>query len=264
MKTRITQNIDGYDIIIGIGDAQIDGVATMPIVETALKETDEYKSVEAKKQELSIILNMAAQALKNARTAKTQSEKNGYVTEYQQSLEKSKAIENELKELIAPLQTKQQELILKHAVYFQPKEGEVIISTADAVKIENAMIAATVNNKFLDVNLQEICDNRGKTAWIKKDGKWAKREITKIGDEIKSGEITEANDEIIAQLETERIASLTPTERNKEKAVIIQGLLTQSIQMKSGLEIQGDSQALKKSQDWYNAEVSKVELKYGS
>lgn len=262
MKTRITQNIDGYDIIIGIGEAQIDGVATMPIVENALRETVEYKSVEAKKQELSIILNMAAQALKNARTAKTQSDKNKFVAEYQQNLEKSKAIENELKELITPLQAKQQELILKHAVYFRPKEGEVIISTADAAKIENAMIAATVNNNFLDVNLQEICDNRGKTAWIKSSGKWQKREITKIGDEIKSGEITEINDEIIAQLEVERIASLTPTERNKEKAAIIQGLLAESINMKTGLEIQGDSQALKKSQDWYNAEVKKVEALY--
>ena len=51
MKTRITQNIDGYDIIIGIGEAQIDGVATLPIVNEALKLTNEYKSVEAKKQE---------------------------------------------------------------------------------------------------------------------------------------------------------------------------------------------------------------------
>ena len=66
MKTKITQNIDGYDIIIGIGEAQIDGVATMPIVENALRETAEYKSVEAKKQELSVVLNGAAQALKNA------------------------------------------------------------------------------------------------------------------------------------------------------------------------------------------------------
>lgn len=264
MRTKITQNIDGYNIIIGIGDAQIDGVATMPIVETALKETDEYKSVESKKQELSIILNMAAQALKNARTAKTQSEKNGYVTEYQQSLEKSKAIENELKELIAPLQAKQQELILKHAVYFQPKEGEVIISTADAVKIENAMIAATVNNKFLDVNLKEICDNRGKTAWLKSGGKWSKREITKIGDEIKSGEITEINDEIIAQLEAERIASLSASDKVKEKESIIASLKTQAVQMRMGLEIQNDKDALKKSQDWYNSEVGKVEIKYGS
>lgn len=264
MKTRITQNIDGYDIIIGIGDAQIDGVATMPIVENALRETAEYKSVESKKQELSVILNGAAQALKNARNSKTQSEKNGYVTEYQQALEKSKAIESELKELIAPLQAKQQELILKHAVYFTPKQGEFIITTDEATVIENAMITATGNNKFLDINLKEICDNRGKTAWLKSGGKWLKREITKIGDELKAGEIIEINDEIISQLEAERIASLTPVQKTDEKARIIQGLLAQSIQMKAGLEIQNDSEALQKSQAWYNAEVQKVEIKYGA
>ena len=262
MKTRITQNIDGYDIIIGIGEAQIDGVATMPIVETALRETAEYKSVEAKKQELSVVLNGAAQALKNARNSKTQSEKNGYVTEYQQALEKSKAIENELKELIAPLQAKQQELIFKHAVYFQPKQGEFIITPEEAELIENAMITANLHNNFLDVNMQEICDNRGKTAWIKSGGKWSKREITKIGDEIKPGEITEINDEIIAQLEAERIAGLTTAQKAEEKARKIEGLLLQSIQMKAGLEIQGDKDALKKSQDWYNAEVSKIEALY--
>lgn len=264
MKTRITQNIDGYDIIIGIGEAQIDRVATMPIVENALRETAEYKSVEAKKQELSVILNGAAQALKNARNSKTQSEKNGYVTEYQSALEKSKAIENELKELIAPLQSKQQELIFKHAVYFTPKQGESIITHEEAEVIENAMIAATGNNKFLDVNLAEICDNRGKTAWIKKDGKWSKREITKIGDEIKAGEITEINDEIIAQLEAERIAGLTAAQKAEEKESVIASLKTQAVQMRMGLEIQNDSDALQKSQAWYNAEVSKVEIKYGA
>ena len=262
MKTKITQNIDGYDIIIGIGEAQIDGVKTIPIATEYLKQTDEYKAVEAKKQELSVILNGAAQALKNARNSKTQSEKNGYVTEYQQALEKSKVIESELKELIAPLQAKQQELILKHAVYFQPKQGEFIITPEEAELIENAMITATGNNCYVDINLKEICDNRGKTAWLKSSGKWSKREITKIGDELKPGEITEINDEIIAQLEAERIAGLTTAQKAEEKARKIEGLLLQSIQMKAGLEIQGDKDALKKSQDWYNAEVSKIEALY--
>lgn len=264
MKTKITQNIDGYDIIIGIGEAQIDGVATMPIVENALRETAEYKSVEAKKQELSVVLNGAAQALKNARNSKTQSEKNGYVTEYQQSLEKSKAIESELKELIAPLQAKQQELILKHAVYFHPKQGEFIITPEEAELIENAMITANLHNNFLDVNMQEICDNRGKTAWIKSGGKWSKREITKIGDEIKSGEITEINDEIITQLEAERISKLSAKEKEAEKTAAINSLGSQSAFMRSTLEIQGDSKALEKSKEWYNAEVEKINLKYGA
>ena len=264
MKTRITQNIDGYDIIIGIGEAQIDGVATLPIVNEALKLTDEYKSVEAKKQELSVVLNQAASAMKNARDSKTQSDKNKFVAEYQQNLEKSKAVESELKELIEPLQSKQQELILKHAVYFQPKQGEFIITPEEAELIENAMITATGNNKFLDINLKEICDNRGKTAWIKSGGKWSKREITKIGDEIKSGEITEINDEIIAQLEADRISGLTAAQKAEEKARVIQGLQHQAVQMRMGLEIQNDSGALKKSQDWYKAEVEKVEVKYGA
>jgi hypothetical protein len=70
MRTKITQNIDGYDIIIGIGEAQIDGVATMPIVENALRETVEYKAVEAKKQELSVLINQTAQAMKTHVTVK--------------------------------------------------------------------------------------------------------------------------------------------------------------------------------------------------
>ena len=262
MKTRITQNIDGYDIIIGIGEAQIDGVKTMPIVTEALKLTDEYKSVEAKKQELSVVLNQAAQAIKNARDSKTQSDKNKFVAEYQQNLEKSKSIQEDLKLLVAPLQSKEKELIQTHAVYFQPKQGESIITHEEAEVIENAMITATSNNKFLDVNLAEICDNRGKTAWIKKDGKWSKREITKLGDEIKSGEITEVNEEIVAQLEAERIAGFSASDKAKEKESVIAGLQYQAVQMRMGLEIQNDSEALSKSQDWYNAEVNKVEEKY--
>jgi hypothetical protein len=262
LKTRITQNIDGYDIIIGIGEAQIDGVATMPIVETALRETAEYKSVEAKKQELSVVLNQAASAMKNARDSKTQSDKNKFVAEYQQNLEKSKAVESELKELIEPLQEKQKELILKHAIYFQPKEGETIITPEEAEIIEQAMNEATLKNCYLDVNMKQLCDNRGKTAWIKSGGKWSKREITKIGDEIKPGEITEINAEISEQLESERIAKLTTAQKEAEKSNLISALASRANAMRGELEIQGDAAALKKSQDWYKAEVEKVQARY--
>ena len=264
MKTKITQNIDGYDIIIGIGEAQIDGVATMPIVMTALKETNEYKAVEVKKQELSVILNSAATAMKNARNSKTQSDKNGFVKEYQEALENSKVIESELKELVLPLQAKQKELISKHAIYFQPKNGETIITTDEATAIETAMISATENNCYVDINLKEICDNRGKTAWSKSGGTWSSRSITKLGDEIKSGEITEINDEIIAQLESERISKLSAKEKEAEKTAAINSLGSQAAFMRSTLEIQGDSKALEKSKEWYNAEVEKINLKYGA
>jgi hypothetical protein len=268
MRTKITQNIDGYDIIIGIGEAQIDGVATMPIVENALRETVEYKAVEAKKQELSVLINQTAQAMKNARDSKTQSEKNKYVAEYQQNQELQKGIESELKTLISPLHQKQHELILKHAVYFQPKEGETVISKDEADIIENAMITATNNDCYVDINLKQICDNRGKTAWSKSGGKWVKRDITVLGDDLKAGEILQNNlseiqqSEISIQLEAERISKLSESDKLKEKESLISVLAARANSMRGELEIQGDSKALVKSQDWYKAEVSKVESKY--
>lgn len=270
MKTRITQNIDGYDIIIGIGDAQIDGVATLPVMTTALKETDEYKAVEVKKQELSVVLNSAAAAMKNARNSKTQADKNGFVKEYQAALENSKAIESELKELITPLQAKQKELILKHAVYFQPKQGESLITDDEATAIETAMISATENNCYVDINLKEICDNRGKTAWRKISGKWAKRDISILGDDLKAGEILQSDLseseqlEITEQLENERISKLSAKEKEAEKTAATNSLGSQAAFMRSTLEIQGDSKALEKSKEWYNAEVEKINVKYGA
>lgn len=270
MRTKITQNIDGYDIIIGIGEAQIDGVATIPIVNEALKLTNEYKSVEAKKQELSVLINMTAQAMKNARDSKTQSDKNKYVTEYQQNLEKQKLVEADLKLLVSPLQIKQQELVLKHAVYFTPKEGESIITDDEAVKIETAMNEATVKNMWIDKDLKEICDYRAQTAWSKFNGKWQKREITKLGESLNVSEklqkdLTEKDQvEISEQLESERIAKLSAAQKEIEKSNLISGLASRANAMRGELEIQGDAAALKKSQEWYKAEVEKVNLRYGS
>lgn len=276
MKTRITQNIDGYDIIIGIGEAQIDGVATDRIIIPMLKETAEYMAVENAKAELSKAaterymaqkecgkINAGIYAAKDEnikKQLKLELQKASLV--YQQKAIEQKEKEEALKPLAAPLVNKRKEIFMTQLIYFQPKQGESLITDDEATAIETAMISATENNKFLDINLKEICDNRGKTAWIKSGGKWSKREITKIGDELKKGEITEINDEIIAQLEAERIAALTAAQKSEEKAAVIASLKTQAVQMRMGLEIQGDSAALKKSQEWYNAELQKVEAKY--
>jgi len=93
-------------------------------------------------------------------------------------------------------------------------------------------------------------------------GKWSSREISKIGDEIKSGEITEINAEISEQLESERIAKLTTAQKEAEKSNLISALASRANAMRGELEIQGDAAALKKSQDWYKAEVEKVQARY--
>lgn len=278
MKTKITQNIDGYDIIIGIGEAQIDGVATDKVTIPLLKDTAEYIAVEKAKNELSVAAGeryKAAGECNKIQTgilfAKDEETKKQLKFElqkmsllYQQKAITQKEKEEALKPLAQPLMAKRKELFMANSVYFQPKEGETIITSDEATAIETAMISATENNCYVDINLKEICDNRGKTAWSKSGGTWSSRSITKLGDEIKSGEITEINDEIIAQLESERISKLSAKEKEAEKTAAINSLGSQAAFMRSTLEIQGDSKALEKSKEWYNAEVEKINLKYGA
>lgn len=268
MKTKITQKIDDYNIIIGIGEAQIDPVKSNPIAIEELKKTVEYKAVEDKKKELQPLAVKSQQAFKNAKASKTVSEKNGFVKEYQQVNEQIKIIESQLKELFMPLTIKQSELILKHAVYFQPKEGEFIIDDVEALAVETAMQQAAQANKLLDDTLKQISDYRGETVWKKISGKWQQRAILKIGDEPKAGEILASaltenqQSEIKEQLNAERIAGLNSAAKIAEKTAMIDNAMSQAVSMRSSLEIAGDNQALKKSQDWYNTEVERINALY--
>ena len=53
-------------------------------------------------------------------------------------------------------------------------------------------------------------------------------------------------------------------EKETEKTAAINSIGSQAAFMRSTLEIQGDSKALEKSKEWYNAEVEKINLKYGA
>ena len=69
-------------------------------------------------------------------------------------------------------------------------------------------------------------------------------------------------EEIATQIDTERIAGLSATAKADEKQAAIDGVLAESVRIRSGLEIQEDSDALKKAQDFYNAGIADVEIKY--
>lgn len=268
MKTILIEKIDGYNIIIGIGDAQIDPVATAPIVEQKIVDTAEYKAVEAKKQAIMPIVIAMNQAKKDWKAAKTTADKNKFTYEYQKRTEEYNVLQGELAALAPALVDKYRSMTTEHAVYFNPKPGSKNVSIEEAAKIEAAMQAASAEGCFVDDTLKKIVDYRGSKLY-KKSGKWSWREISTLGDKPSGGEIfadelTETQSaEISAQITADRIALLKPSEKKAEKESIISGLVKQAADMKSQLEISGDKNALKTAQDWYNAEVVKVEAIYG-
>jgi len=68
----------------------------------------------------------------------------------------------------------------------------------------------------------------------------------------------------LADLEAERIAGLSETEKEREKNDIFARKVRAAIQFKNELEIQGDEEALKKSQEWLKLEKAKIEEQYAS
>jgi hypothetical protein len=70
--------------------------------------------------------------------------------------------------------------------------------------------------------------------------------------------------EVMAWIESERIKALTTSDKAKEKTAALEGLMAQSVAMRSRLEIKGtkSTDALTQATAWYNAEVVKVEAKY--
>jgi hypothetical protein len=268
MKTRMTQQIDGYTVIIGIGEAQIDPVATQPRADKELEKTSEYMAVDNLKKSLTPLVQAAQQAFMNARNATTSSEKRSFTKEYQKRHEEIEAIQEQIKAVYPALVEKQRELIVKNAVYFQPATGETIISDDDAEKITTAMQAASEKGNYVDIDLKEIVDRTGVTVWKKTSGTWSQREITVIGDDLKSGEsliidLTDAQRaEIVAQVEKDRIAKMKASDKKAEKESVLSSAMSAAGRMKSELEVAGDKKALEKSQEWYSTEVKSIELKY--
>lgn len=268
MKTVITQKIDGYDIVVGIGEPQIDPVATIPIVDEKLKDTEIFKQCDTLIKSFSGIMKAISESYANAKKAVIKSEKTKYTAEYQAKLEEYENVQAELKKLQPELIEKRKELIYENAVYFIPKSGEFIITDEKADEFMVIMQTATEQNNFVDVNMNIIEDYTGLRYYKKSSGKWSFRDIVKIGDSPTSGEIA-SNDltdsqiaEISVQFESERISKMTGAEKKAEKEARIASLTAQAAQKKSEMEVQGDKKALEIAQEWLATEIAKIEDLY--
>jgi hypothetical protein len=289
MYIAYTEQIDGLTIITGVDKKPIDQVETIKNINSLLLESAEMQALNTRNNQINSYVKQNNVLIKNeiAIIKQVQIEKNTEnITETDLSLQQKQIIQKyqntkdynnaqieELKkglpQLNENLKAKKLQLINDNAVYQETAYNQ--INSTDVqyndFKIKLVSICNSNKKQYLINDGNIIEDNRGRTVWIK-NVKWISRKLQFLTDikdtlEIWEDELTEEQKtEIVNQVEADRIAGLTEEEKTAEKEQLINGLLREAAIMKSELEIQSDPNALQKSQDWYSAEVLKVEEKY--
>jgi hypothetical protein len=259
-KTILFETVDGHDIIIGFDRPTIDPVETNKIVSDAIKETDEYKASEAKKAEYAAVVRELSTL--QGKFKKGEKVPSSAQTEWNILLGKSSVFQDDLKQLARDLDDKIIELRHAHAVYFEPRKGEVIKDASEVLTLLQA-IKGRSKGSFITLEGKTIEDNRGKVYFRKSSGKWSRTRIVKLGDKIPSNAVTDPDETQQAEIERDRISALPADIKAAEKADAIESAMVSATAMRNELEIKKDTSALKKSQDFYSAEVERIGVLYG-
>ncbi len=270
MKTITTQKIDGFDIITNIysADGLIDPEATKKVVAVEIGNTDEWGAIKEVNSQMQVYANQAAQAKRNSKDAKTMPEKTKFWNEYLARYNQVSDLRENLIPLAKNMKKKIKELTLEHAVYFNPKPGDLIVDDLEAENISQAMISATQSGKVIDKDLNKIDDYRGRKYWKKASGKWQGTDIIGLGVVPASGAIETKNltpdqlAQIGIQVEKDRIAGLSSAKKLAEMQSMITGLVSRAAMMKVELDIKDDPDSLEKAQDWMTAETEAINAKY--
>lgn len=261
-KTVIYKTIDGHDVISGFDRPTVDPIETTMAVEKIIKDTPEYQAAEAKKAEYSNAVRELSEIQKKYKrgTKVSAEDQNKWNT----ALGMMTVRQDELKPLARDLKDKTLALRREHAVYFEPRKGE-IIKTAVDVDALAAKIKARKPGTVIALDGTEIKDNRGRVYFRKAGGKWGRTHIVRLGDTVPTDAVLDKDVTDIQRVEIERdrVLALPESEKAAERARAMQGAINMAADMRSRLEIQSDTKALAKSKTAYQAEVTRIEGLYG-
>lgn len=281
MKTVLTEKIDGLSVVVGFSEPCIDRYSTEEKITPFLAELDESKEIvvitnKIKAQKI-IIAN--ASTLISTESLKSDTDKNKVLINETESKivaaeEAIRTYENEINELLPVLTAKKIELMQYEAVYFEPKESEIIISSeeyqtlCDMTTDDKKLVIDVENNELSNPRL--VNDFRNLFYYFKDGDSWLKAKILALGLDLPEncyfwGDLTEEQQtEINNQDEADRVFKLTDEEKESEFNTKKAAVLAASISLRSEREIEGDSyeQALEVSQFCYESEIDKLKIKY--
>ncbi len=289
MYTANILEIDGLKVITGIDKKGIDHVETEKKIAPYLHESSEQKAIDARQNQIGVYLkNIEAVTSQEKQLLFVISTEKGipvklitdkHIThsqreQFQKYKEKKdfnraqiETLQQDLPMLNKKKEEKRLSLIIKHAVYFETPGGQVDLTEIQAHDFNKKLCAAveyfnqTQKRRLLLLTGEVVDDLRGKVAWNALEMVWKKRTIQYLTEKLETYEVLEDDliddqkKEIAEQLEAERVANLTTEQKEAEMAARIDALLSQSVVMRSKLEIQGDAEALQKARDWYQEQV---------
>lgn len=274
MKTVIYKEIDGYQIVFGFGVPVIDPTETVKAIRPLLAGSEEMKTIEAKR---SLIIGARTKASEAFIAAAGEMRKGSRAKAEKLNIdinihiEEAEGHEKALNPMVEALEIRRRQLMQDHAIYFEPRAGEVLVEDDEAATMSERLTALG-EHELMTLQGVQVGDFRGMTFWqdVTGGGIWSKVKIDKIGDDPPLTGIPEANltpeqrAEIGAQMNAERIAALSVADRATEKATVIDSLATQAAVKRSAWEIQGVTakKALDDSRAWYEEQVGATEEKY--
>jgi hypothetical protein len=249
MKTLKTKKIGNHEIVSGFGLLSIDPEATKLQNVEAIFALDEARALKLKLEEFET-------AISGIEISKEQ------IEEFQQ----------QIKILSLEFNQAAKEALRQNPVYFGKKSGELLDADLPGVTVDQLFEKWKVKGKRqILIDGKEIDDFRGCQYFYKDNqGLWNESEIitdlgvsmsTVVVDEYEAQAIEKA-DLTGEQLEEIRFQKLTAEEKAAEKMTAIDLKAAEAANMRSKLEIQGDSEALSKSQAWYNEQLIEINEKY--
>ena len=267
MKTVLYNTIDGYEIITGFGEPVADPVETQSAAAPLVEKTPEYAESLTLKGKLDAAKDKMRKAIadgKKAQKDKKPSALSKAKGEYDDAVAELQALQEDAKELAPRLKAAVRKVREENPVYCEPKAGEKIIDKAEAETLQ-AAFDARPKDAFVTTSGEVVEDHRG-IYWANGPNGWAQEVVSKLGVVPKGKSVdaltAEERQEIEYVLQAERVSKLTRAQKAEELPVMIERAASEAAVMRSKLEIQADIDAFGKSQDWYNAEVQRLEALY--
>jgi len=288
-----TETIDDYTIITGFQNRPIDPRETQKQSASEILASDEMIALRAKQEDQDRFMIKLGEARKKSVYHLSLVDDDNDVTKNKKASENQdkiaeglvgtlNVVNEELKPLAVAVVEKTKDILRSNPVFFDeavdpetgnlagPRKDEVIKTERELNDLLTKFSAKTENQVLIEEG-SYIDDFRGKVFYKKTSGKWIRTTIenlnvkkttgSKFDDELTESEKTEVDE----QEEVVRIDGLTSEEKTAEYDSANESLLSESINLRNKLEIQGKTaaKALADSQTFYNTELDKLKSKYG-